>query len=235
MANFLMIAASSSMGMATLDILEKNGNQVFKTARSNDKIQPDMLLDAADFDVVDEAFEKAIERFGTIDGVVCFAGSLLLKPAHLTTNQNYQDVIQSSLTTAFATTRSAGKYMKGGSVVLVSSAVHAIGLANHEAIAAAKGGIISLAKSAAATYAGQNIRFNVVSPGLTETKMTKKITGSEVALKFSTAMHALNRIGKAEDVATMVEFLLSDKANFITGQVIAVDGGLSNLQPKIKV
>ena len=84
------------MGMATLDILEKNGNQVFKTARNNDKIQPDMLLDAADFDAVDEAFEKAIERFGTIDGVVCFAGSLLLKPAHVTTNQNYQDVIQSS-------------------------------------------------------------------------------------------------------------------------------------------
>jgi ABC-type multidrug transport system fused ATPase/permease subunit len=84
-------------------------------------------------------------------------------------------------------------------------------------------------------HAGQNIRFNVVAPGLTETKMTKKITGSEVALKFSTAMHALNRIGKAEDVATMVEFLLSEKANFITGQVIAVDGGLSNLQPKIKV
>jgi hypothetical protein len=134
MANFLIIAASSAMGMATSNLLEKNGDQVFKTARTTDKIKADILLDASDFDAVDAAFEKAINQFQTIDGVVCFAGSLMIKPAHLTTHQNYSDVIQNSLTTAFATIRSAGKYMKGGSVVLVSSAVHAIGLANHEAI-----------------------------------------------------------------------------------------------------
>jgi NAD(P)-dependent dehydrogenase (short-subunit alcohol dehydrogenase family) len=230
MANFLMIAASSAMGMATLDVLEKNGHQVFKTARSADKIQPDLLLDAADFDAVDEAFEKAIERFGAIDGVVCFAGSLLLKPAHLTTKQNYQDVIQSSLTTAFATTRSAGKYMKDGSVVLVASAVHAIGLANHEMIAAAKAGVVGLAKSAAATYAASNLRFNVVSPGLTDTPLTKGIITNLNALKYSLNFHPLGRIGGVDDIARAVVFFLDPANSWITGQVLNVDGGLSTLK-----
>ena len=172
---------------------------------------------------------------GSLDGVVNFAGSVILKPAHLTSFDEYQKTIESNLTTAFSTVRAAAKSLKnGGSVVLISSAAAMQGISNHEAIASAKGGIISLAKSAAATYAAQNIRFNVVAPGLIETKLTQKITGNETALKASNAMHALGRIGKACDVSAMVEFLLSDKANFITGQVIAVDGGLSNLQPKIK-
>jgi NAD(P)-dependent dehydrogenase (short-subunit alcohol dehydrogenase family) len=230
MANFLMIAASSAMGVATASILEKNGHQVFKTARSSEKIQPDLLLDASDFDAVDGAFEKAIERFGTIDGVVCFAGSLLLKPAHLTTKQNYQDVIQSSLTTAFASTRSAAKYMKGGSVVLMASAVHSIGLANHEMIAAAKAGVVGLAKSAAATYAASNLRFNVVSPGLTDTPLTERIIANLNSLKYSLNMHPLGRIGGVDDIARAVVFLLDPLNSWITGQVLSVDGGLSSLK-----
>ena len=63
----------------------------------------------------------------------------------------------------------------------------------------------------------------------------KKIVENETSLKFSKAMHALNRIGTKEDAAEMAAFLLSDKANFITGQIIAIDGGLSCLQPKIKI
>ena len=182
MANFLVIAASSAIGQATVRMLEANGHRVYKTARTHEKIRPDKLVDASDFNAVDEVFKAAANHFGVIDGVVNFAGSLLLKPAHLTTQENYEDVIKDSLTTAFATVRSAGKYMKGGSVVLLSSAVHAIGLANHEAIAAAKAGVVGLALSAAATYAGANLRFNVVCPGLTETPLTEHITRNEAAL-----------------------------------------------------
>jgi NAD(P)-dependent dehydrogenase (short-subunit alcohol dehydrogenase family) len=119
-----------------------------------------------------------------------------------------------------------------GSVVLLSSAAAMQGLANHEAIAAAKGGVISLAKSAAATYAGQNLRFNVVAPGLTKTKLTQKITSNEASLKFSQGMHALGRIGEPSEVARAVEFFLDEKSSWITAQVLGVDGGLSNVQPK---
>jgi|LauGreSBDMM110SN_4_FD.fasta_scaffold12880_3 NAD(P)-dependent dehydrogenase (short-subunit alcohol dehydrogenase family) len=244
MKNYLIISASSDIGFLTAKSLVAQGKNIFITAQNEQRLEElkselkcdGALLNAADFAATEEVFQKAVQALGDLDGVVNFAGSVILKPAHLTTFEEYQKTVEANLTTAFSAVRASAKNLKnGGSVVLISSAAAMQGISNHEAIAAAKGGIISLAKSAAATYAGQNIRFNVVSPGLTETKMTKKITGSEVALKFSTAMHALNRIGKAEDVATMVEFLLSDKANFITGQVIAVDGGLSNLQPKIKV
>ncbi|NBT86457.1 MAG: SDR family oxidoreductase [Alphaproteobacteria bacterium] len=233
MANFLVIAASSAIGQATVRMLEADGHRVFKTARTNERIHPDILLDASDFNAVDDVFKRAVDLFGAIDGVVNFAGSLLLKPAHLTTAENYDDVIKSSLATAFATVRSAGKYMKGGSVVLMSSAAHAIGLANHEAIAAAKAGVVGLALSAAATYADANLRFNVVCPGLTETPLTERITKNDAALAYSLAMHPLKRVGQPDDIARAITFLLNPDNSWITGQVLSVDGGLSKLKTKM--
>lgn len=243
MQNFLIISASSDVGFLTAQNLVAQGKKIFITAQNQEKLNElkstlgcdGEVLNAADFAATQTVFEQASTNLGSLDGVVNFAGSVIIKPAHLTSFDDYQKTIEANLTTAFSTIRASTKTLKnGGSVVLISSAAAMQGISNHEAIAAAKGGIIALAKSAAATYAEQNIRFNVVAPGLTKTKLTQKITGSENALRASIAMHALGRIGKAEDVAAMVEFLLSDKANFITGQVIGVDGGLSNLQPKIK-
>lgn len=243
MQNYLIISASSDIGFLTAQNLVSAGKNIFITAQNSEKLDQlktqlnceGAVLNAADFTATQNVFEHATATLGTLDGVVNFAGSVILKPAHLTSFEEYQKTIEANLTTAFSTVRSAAKSLKnGGSVVLIASAAAMQGISNHEAIAAAKGGVIALAKSAAATYANQNIRFNVVSPGLIETKLTQKITTNENALKASNAMHALGRIGKASDVAAMVEFLLSNKANFITGQVIGVDGGLSNLQPKIK-
>ena len=243
MNNYLIIAASSDIGYLTAKNLKEQGKNIFITARNLDRLNKlknefnceGEILNAADFSATAAVFDQAKQALGNIDGVVNFSGSVVLKPAHLTNAEEYSSTIEANLTTAFSVVKSAGKYLKnGGSVVLISSAAAMQGIANHEAIAAAKGGIISLAKSASATYSSQNLRFNVIAPGLTKTKLTSKITDNENALKFSTAMHALGRIGEAQDVANMVLFLLSDKANFITGQTIGVDGGLSNLQPKIK-
>ena len=231
MARFLVIAASSGIGLATVSCLKEAGHSVFTTARDGTKITPDAILDATDFDAVDRVFETA----GTLDGVVNCSGSLLLKSAHLTSKEQYQSVIDASLTTAFATVRAAGKYFtNGGSVVLISSAAAMEGLANHEAIAAAKAGIIGLTLSAAATYAPSNIRFNAVAPGLTETPMTAVLTANATARKFSEAMHALGRLGKPDDVARAIVFLLDPANSWITGQVLAVDGGLSRVRPKMK-
>jgi len=232
MALFLIIAASSGMGQATVALLKSLGHQVVTTARDRSKINPDFILDATDFDAVDAVFDQV----GEVDGVVNFSGSLLLKPAHLTTKEQYQAVVEASLTTAFATVRGAGKHLKkGGSVVLVSSAAALQGLANHEAIAAAKAGIIGLVVSAAATYASQKLRVNAVAPGLTETPLTASLTSNENSRKFSEAMHALGRLGKPNDVAQAVAFLLDPANDWITGQVLAVDGGLSRITPKIRV
>lgn len=232
LAHYLIIAASSGIGQATTKILLAAGHTVFTTARDNTKIAPDALLDATDFDDVDKIFIQA----GQLDGVVNCSGSLLLKSAHLTNQEQYQSVINASLTTAFAIVRAAGKHLnKGGSVVLISSAAAMAGFANHEAIAAAKAGIIGLTLSAAATYASSNIRFNAVAPGLTQTPLTSSLTSNEASRKYSEAMHPLCRLGKPEDVARAIVFLLDPVNDWITGQVLAVDGGLANIRPKLKV
>lgn len=231
MAKYLIIAASSGIGQATCALLTSKGDTVFTTARDNSKITPDVILDATDFDAVDRVFEQA----GEIDGVVNLSGSLFLRSAHLTSKEQYQSVIDASLTTAFATVRGAGKYMKnGGSVVLLSSAAALAGLANHDAIAAAKAGIVGLMLSAAASYAPQNLRVNAVAPGLVETPLTTSLTGNETSRRFSESMHALGRLGKPDDIARAIVFLLDPQNSWITGQVLAVDGGLSHVRPKMK-
>jgi 3-oxoacyl-[acyl-carrier protein] reductase len=232
MAHYLVIAASSGIGQALTTQLRLSGHSVFTTARDSSKIVPDAVLDATDFDAVDAVFAAA----GALDGVVNCSGSMLLKPGHGTSHQQYQEIIAASLTTAFATVRAAGKHMKsGGSVVLISSAAAMEGLANHEAIAAAKAGIIGLTLSAAATYASANLRFNAVAPGLVETPLTAALTGSEQGRKISEAMHALGRLGKPEDVARAIAFLLDPANDWITGQILAVDGGLSRIRPKMRL
>jgi NAD(P)-dependent dehydrogenase (short-subunit alcohol dehydrogenase family) len=235
MAHYLIIAAASGIGQACASLLRDAGHRVVTTARDATKITPDMLLDASDFDAVDAAFAEAKARMGALDGVVNCAGSLLLKSAHLTSKAQYQAVIDASLTTAFATVRAAGKHMnEGGSVVLISSAAAMEGLANHEAIAAAKAGILGLTLSAAATYASSNLRVNAVAPGLTETPMTAALTTNDTARRVSESMHALGRLGTPEDIARAIIFLLDPANAWITGQVLAVDGGLSRVRPKVK-
>ena len=133
-----------------------------------------------------------------------------------------------------ACVRAAGRLLKadGGSVVLVSSAAARIGLANHEAIAAAKAGIIGLVRSAAATYSRPQIRFNAVAPGLVKTPLASGITSNDLATKASVGMHPLGRLGEPEDVARAITFLLDPANDWVTGQVLGVDGGLADLKAR---
>lgn len=231
MANFLLIAASSDIGAATARRLRDAGHRVITTARDTSVIEPDMILDATDFDAVDRAVSDA----GELDGIAVFAGSMLLKPAHLTSRAQYDDIVAASLTTSFAAVRAAGKHLRGGSVVLTSSAAALAGLSNHDAIAAAKAGVIGLTLSAAASYAARDLRINAVAPGLVQTRLTEGLTASETSRKVSEAMHPLGRLGEPDDVARAVEFLLDPANAWITGQVLGVDGGLGSLRPRQRV
>lgn len=235
MANFIVVAAASGIGRSVTEMLESKGARVFKTARNDKRIAPDAVLDATDFNKTEEVFVKAAAEMGDVDGVINCAGSLLLKPAHLTTQADYQSVIDASLTTAFSVVRAAAKVMKkGGAITLVSSSAALTGLANHEAIAAAKAGIIGLTLSAAASYAPAGLRVNAVAPGLTETPLTSQITDNETSRKFSQAMHALGRLGRPEDIARAIVFITDPLNDWITGQVLAVDGGLASVRPKLR-
>ena len=116
--------------------------------------------------------------------------------------------------------------------MLLSTAAARIGLANHEAISAAKAGIEGLALAAAASYASKGIRVNCVAPGMTRTSLTAKLLQNEMMAKASAGMHALGRIGEPNDIASAIDWLLDPEQSWVTGQVIGVDGGLSRIRSR---
>ena len=242
--SYVVLGGTSCVAKALAQRIRAAGGNLLLTAR-NESSASDLseqfacetaIAGADDSASIDRAVQLAVERFGRIDGVVNCIGSVLLKPAHLTTDKEWHDTLTTNLTSSFFLIRAAVKAMRqdGGSIVLISSAAAQIGLANHEAIAAAKAGIIGLTLSTAATYAGRGIRVNAVAPGLVKSEMTRKLWETESAAAASTQMHALGRLGEPDDIAKAIAWLLDSENNWITGQTIAVDGGLSGVVPRAK-
>lgn len=236
---YFILGATGGIGRAVCEQLSRAGAQVMAAARDTAKLEAlhhelgvePIEVDVRQADAVETAMKQAVERFDGLDGAVNCVGSVLLKPAHLTTDDEWADILAVNLTSAFALVRGAAKTMtqSGGSVVLVSSAAARLGIANHEAVAAAKAGVIGLTLSAAATYAARGLRFNCVAPGLVRTAATAKLTDNEATLKASQAMHALGRIGEPSEVAAAITWLLAPGQGWITGQVLGIDGGLGTI------
>lgn len=237
----IVIGASGGIGSKVVNRLAEGGWSLVLAGRTerpllaladeyNPSVSDVVALDATDFDAVEGLFDGR----QNVVGAVNLAGSIILKPAHSTSADDFQHTVDQNLRTAFALTRAAGKHMRknGGGVVLMSTCAAATGLPNHEAIAAAKAGVEGLTRAAAATYASMGLRFNAVAPGLVNTPLAEKITSSEPSLKASVAMHPLGRIGEADEIARTIEFLLDPGSSWITGQVWGVDGGLARVRSR---
>ena len=239
----VVIGATGGIGSALCRRLSESGAQLVVGARTENSLKKlagetgahPVPLDATSTEEVDRLFTEAVEEFGRVDGAANCVGSFMLKPAHLTSDEDLAQTISLNLNTAFGTVKAAAKHMPdGGSVVLLSSVAARAGLANHEAVAAAKAGVAGLALSAAASYVSRGLRFNVVSPGLVQTPMTENITRSETARKASLDLHPLGRLGEPADIAAAIAYLLGPESGWVTGQTIGVDGGLSTLRPPIR-
>ena len=238
MSNYIIIGASGGIGSQLTEYLQGKGHTVL-LAQHNNPINKQPLVqslthissvEATDFESVSNLFNYGVEKLGHIQGVVNLAGSILLKPAHRTSNDEFEHTIDQNLKTSFSVVRSAGLILENTSGVLISSAAASVGLNNHEAIAAAKSGIEGLARSAAATYSKKKIRFNVVAPSLVDTPLSAGITSSPLALKASEKMHPLGRIGTPRDIINMIGLLLDEENNWITGNVFHIDGGISKIK-----
>lgn len=187
--------------------------------------------DVTDPQQVDACVAEVLRLHGGLDGVAHCVGSILLRPAHLTSDADWQKTLALNLTSAFHVLRAVTR-QHGGAVALafVSSSAAGVGLPNHEAISAAKAGLEGMVRAAASTYASRGVRVNAVAPGLVRTALSSRIVGSEAALRASTALHPIGRIGEPDDVARVLE-LLTDPANdWMTGQVIGLDGGMSTVR-----
>jgi NAD(P)-dependent dehydrogenase (short-subunit alcohol dehydrogenase family) len=238
----LVFGGTGGIGTELARQLHARRARLMLVARGEDRLEalaqeldvPWTTGDAREPDDVQNAVDATVERFGRVDGIANLVGSVLLKPAHLTTPEELAETIALNLTSAFNVVRSGTKAMmrQGGSIVLMATAAARTGLPNHEGIAAAKGGVLGLTLAAAATYASKRIRINAVAPGLVETPLTERIVQNETSRKASLDMHPLGRLGRPEDIAPTIAWLLGDESRWVTGQTVGLDGGVSTVRPR---
>jgi NAD(P)-dependent dehydrogenase (short-subunit alcohol dehydrogenase family) len=229
---YIIIGASGGIGSQLVADLESCGhnlmlgyhNKKLEGISSKSEFAP---VEATNFDSVISLVEQGINRFGHVDGLINLPGSIILKPPHLISEDEFHTTININLKSAFACVRAAGKLMQKSSVLLMSSAAVSIGLGNHEMIVAAKAGIEAMVRSASKTYARKDLRFNAIAPSLTDTPLSKSIINNPISLKASEKMHATGRIGEPKDISNAIQFLINPENNWITGQTLSIDGGMS--------
>jgi len=226
--NYLIIGGSSGIGMELVNKLLAAGHNVFSASR-----RPFGSLGATHlvFDATKDEFP--ISSLPTqLDGLAYCPGSITLKPFQRITDQEFLDDFQLNLLGAVRCIRAALPLLKNveqSSIVLFSTVAVHQGMTYHASIAAAKGAVEGLSKALAAELAPK-IRVNVIAPSLTATPLAAKIISSPEKLMASSERHPLKRIGTANDSASMAAFLLSQEASWVSGQVLAVDGGLSTVR-----
>jgi 3-oxoacyl-[acyl-carrier protein] reductase len=183
--------------------------------------------DISKFDEAEALMKDAINNFGTIDVLVNNAGITRDKILTMMSEDDFNDVININLSGTFNCIKHVCKKMikqKSGRIINISSVIGLIGNIGQVNYAASKAGIIGMTKSTAKELARKKITCNAIAPGFIQTKMTDAMTDD--AKQEIVKNIPLKRLGNPEDIADLVEFLASEKASYITGQVISVDGGL---------
>jgi 3-oxoacyl-[acyl-carrier protein] reductase len=183
--------------------------------------------DVSDPNQVEKMIEKIINEFGRIDILINNAGITRDKMLLNMDIEHWNRVISVNLTGTFNCTKAVIKYMKnqgGGKIINISSISAETGNIGQANYAASKGGVISFTKTVAKEYARDGIIVNAIAPGFIETKMLETVP--EKVMQKILDQIPLHRLGKPEEVAELVCFLASDDANYITGQVININGGV---------
>jgi NAD(P)-dependent dehydrogenase (short-subunit alcohol dehydrogenase family) len=231
MKTYLIIGASSGIGLQLATTLADEGNNVIGTFNSHpvEDVNPNIsyqqlnVLDAE----IDFSFLPEV-----LDGVVYCPGSINLKPFARIKPEDFTNDFNLQVGGLIKVLQAAQPLLKKSehaSVVVFSTVAVQVGLPFHTQVSASKGAIEGLTKALSAEWA-PSIRVNCIAPSLTDTPLAAQLLNTEEKKSANALRHPLKKIGTATDIANMAAFLLSEKASWITGQVMHVDGGMSTVK-----
>jgi 3-oxoacyl-[acyl-carrier protein] reductase len=229
--NYLIVGGSSGIGLEITKRLVKEGNRVFVISRNQNQLHQTDNVEFLSFDVLSDS-----GTFPSIDddlsGIAYCPGSINLKHFKIFKEQDYLDDFRIN---ALGAVKVIGQYLPNlkkankSSIVLFSTVAVQTGMPYHTSVAMAKGAVEGLTRTLAAEFA-PNIRVNAIAPSLTDTPMANRLLSSDEKREVSAKRHPLNLIGKAEDISNAAYYLLSEKSNWVTGQIFHIDGGISSLR-----
>jgi NAD(P)-dependent dehydrogenase (short-subunit alcohol dehydrogenase family) len=231
MATMLIIGASSGIGSSLAKQLIAEGHQVYGTFKKTITASPNGFAKLQPLKVLDENPDFNFLP-DTLDGLVYCPGAVNLKPFARVKLEDFVIDFQLQLVGAIKTIQASLPKLKNSnnpSIVLFSTVAMQMGFNFHSLVASSKGAVEGLTRALAAEFAPK-IRVNCIAPSITDTPLAGTLLNTDEKKEANAQRHPLKKIGKPEDLANLAAFLLSEKANWITGQVIHADGGMSSVK-----
>jgi short-subunit dehydrogenase len=231
MSNYLIIGGSSGMGLEAVNQLAQIGHRVYATYNTHPTEAANPLISYHPINVLNESLDFSFLP-ETIDGIVYCPGAIQLRPFGRIAPSDFNADFNLQVLGAIKCIQSILGQLKKGinpSIVLFSTVAVQTGLNFHTQVAVSKGAIEGLTKSLAAELA-PTIRVNCIAPGLTNTPLAASLLNTDQKMEANALRHPLKRVGTVQDIAAMIEFLLSAKSSWMTGQILHVDGGMSTIK-----
>lgn len=232
--NILLVGASSGIGLATAQLLAGLGAHLYTASRHLSPELEALHTTHLPYDAT-QAVGAAFDALpDVLHGVVYCPGSIKLRPFERVPVEDFATDFELNVLGAVRVLQATIKRLKkaegGASVVLFSTVAADTGMSFHTSIATAKAAVEGLTRALAAEYAASGVRVNCVAPSLTNTPLAAALLNSPEKAEAGAKRHPLQRIGQPQDLAYTTSFLLSDHSSFVTGQVLAVDGGMGRLK-----
>ena len=223
-----MIGGSYGIGLPLVKILNKEYN-VHVACRTNDQLQSENV-NFIKFDALNDEFDSSLIP-DEIHGFVYLPGSINLRPFKGLSVEAFKQDLEINLISLIKVLKTVMPKLiaaDNSSIVLMSTVAVQRGMRFHSSVSASKGAIEGLTKSLAAEYAPK-IRVNAVAPSIVDTPLANRFLNNDLKIEKSAQKHPMKRVGNSADIAETINFLLSEKSSWMTGQIIGVDGGTSTL------